>query len=373
MSAIEMKDAPSALGFYAKAVLNGFSAKGGALPTLTVSQRDVRIDRAHLTEYNRVCGFAVRDTLPSTYLHVLTFDLQMRVMTDKAFPFALLGLVHISNDITQLRPVRADEVLRFTTTATNLQPHDKGVTFDLLSKAFVGDEHVWTGVSTYLRRQAVAKDSGSTKRPSTAEARALVKAKKVGSANAYWQVPADIGRRYGAISGDRNPIHMYAVTAKLLGFPQAIAHGMWTKAAALAAMESILPKAYTVSVQFKLPVLLPAKVAFSNELSATKTSFTVADARKGKPHLAGTITDLAPAKAQPKAAPAVKAAPKAAPKAAVKAEAKPEVKAAPKTAAKPKPPAKAAPAAKPAATTKPKPASRAAVKPAIKPKAKPKA
>ena len=370
MSVIEMNDAPSALGFYAKAVLNGFSAKGGALPALTVSQRDVRIDRAHLTEYNRVCGFALRDTLPSTYLHVLTFDLQMRVMTDKAFPFALLGLVHISNDITQLRPVRADEVLRFTTTATNLQPHDKGVTFDLRSEAFVGDEHVWTGVSTYLRRQAVVKDAGSTKRPSTLEARALVKAKKVGAANAYWQVPADIGRRYGTVSGDRNPIHLYAVTAKLLGFPQAIAHGMWTKAAALAAMESILPKAYTVSVQFKLPVLLPAKVAFSNELSAGKITFSVADARKGKPHLAGTITDLAAAKAQPKAAAkpatAVKAAPKTAPRAAVKAEAKSAVKAA----AKPKAPAKATPAAKPAATAKTGSANKTAVKPAIKPKPK---
>ncbi len=357
MSVIEMKEAPSSLGFYAKAVLNGFSAKGGALPTLTVSQRDVRIDRAHLTEYNRVCGFAVRDTLPSTYLHVLTFDLQMRVMTDKAFPFALLGLVHISNDITQLRPVRADEVLRFSTTATNLQPHDKGVTFDLRSEAYVGEEHVWTGVSTYLRRQAVAKSTDTAKRPSTAEARALVKAKKVGTANAYWQVPADIGRRYGAVSGDRNPIHLYAVTAKLLGFPQAIAHGMWTKAASLAAMESILPEAYTVSVQFKLPVLLPAKVAFSNELSASKTSFTVADARKGKPHLAGTITDLTPAKAKPKAAPAVKATPKT----AAKTQAKPAVKAKPQAA----PTAKVA--AKPAA--KAKPISKAAVKPAIKPKA----
>lgn len=335
MSVIEMKDAPSALGFYAKAVINGLSAKGGALPALTVSQRDVRIDRAHLAEYNRVCGFALRDTLPSTYLHVLTFALQMRVMTDKAFPFALLGLVHISNDITQRRPVRADDVLRLTTTATNLQPHDKGVTFDLRSEGYVGDEHVWTGVSTYLRRQAVAKDSGNTKRPSTAEARTSVKAKKVGAANAYWQVPADIGRRYGAVSGDRNPIHLYAVTAKLLGFPQAIAHGMWTKAAALAAMESILPEAYTVSVQFKLPVLLPAKVAFSNALGASNTSFTVTDARKGKPHLAGTITDLAPAKAQPKAAPVVKAAAKTA--------------------------------------AKPKLASKTAVKPAIKPKAKPKA
>lgn len=352
MSVIEMKDAPSALGFYAKAVLNGFSAKGGTLPTLTVSQRDIRIDRAHLTEYNRVCGFAMRDTLPSTYLHVLTFSLQMRVMTDKAFPFALLGLVHISNDITQRRSVRADEVLRFTTTATNLQPHDKGVTFDLRSDAFVGDEHVWTGVSTYLRRQAVAKDASSTKPAGTSEPRAAVKAKKVGAANAYWQVPADIGRRYGAVSGDRNPIHLYAVTAKLLGFPQAIAHGMWTKAAALAAMESILPEAYTVSVQFKLPVLLPAKVAFSNALSAGSIAFSVADARKGKPHLAGTITDLAPAKAQPKAA-AVKTA-------AVKAPAKPRA------------PAKAA-AAKSVAAAKAKHAAKTAVKPAIKPKAAPKA
>jgi acyl dehydratase len=318
MSIIEMHKAPSALGLYAKALLNGFRAKGGTLPTLTVGQRDVRIDRAHLTQYNRVCGFTVRDTLPSTYLHILTFNLQMRVMTDKAFPFALLGLVHISNDITQRRPVRSDEVLRFTTTATNLQAHDKGVTFDLLSQAYVGDEAVWTGTSTYLRRQANNGAAATTPASKKTIEKKSTTSQKAATANAHWQVPADIGRRYGAVSGDRNPIHLYAVTAKLLGFPQAIAHGMWTKAYCLAAMESTLPEAYTVSVQFKLPVLLPAKVAFSNAVGINSTSFSVADAQKGKPHLAGTVTALNAVKtvkavvkkATVKAKPAVKPATK---------------------------------------------------------------
>ena len=346
MSVIELKGSPSALGFYAKALLNGFSASGGALPTLTVSQRDVRIDRAHLTDYNRLCGFAVRDTLPSTYLHILTFNLQMRVMTDKAFPFALLGLVHISNTITQLRPVRADETLRFTTTATNLQAHDKGVTFDLLSQAYVGNEHVWTGVSTYLRRQAAGKTLAKADKPS-------VKTKKTMSANAIWQVPADIGRRYAAVSGDRNPIHLYAATAKLLGFPQAIAHGMWTKAASLAAMESILPSAYTVNVHFKLPVLLPAKVAFSNAMTSDMIDFAVSDVRKGKPHLAGQVCALNPVKAIPETAaakPVAKAVTAAAPAKPKRATA---VKPAAKTAEK-SPVATAKPATKPSLKPAPK-------------------
>jgi acyl dehydratase len=50
------------------------------------------------------------------------------------------------------------------------------------------------------------------------------------------RAPADIGRRYGLVSGDMNPIHLSAPSAKLFGFRQAIAHGLWTKARALAAM-----------------------------------------------------------------------------------------------------------------------------------------
>ena len=103
---------------------------------------------------------------------------------------------------------------------------------------------------------------------------------------AHWRVPADIGRRYGAVSGDRNPIHLSGLGAKLFGMPGPIAHGMWLKARCLAELEETLPDAFTAEVRFKLPLFLPAQVAFGTE----GEGFEVRDAGSGKPHLAGSIT-----------------------------------------------------------------------------------
>lgn len=287
MTVLVLDRVPSTLSLYRKVVLGG-ARRGGELPSLQVELRDQRIDRAHLTEYNRVCGFTVRNTLPATYLHVLTFPLQMSLMTDARFPFALLGLVHVHNRIEQVRPVQMDEVLTFSTTVGNRQPHDKGVTFDLISEARVEGVVVWRGISTYLRRQATDKAAGSAPRPTP-----VMAASKDEAPSSFWTLPADLGRRYAAVSGDRNPIHLYALTAKLLGFPQAIAHGMWTKAAALAAVDGRLPDAFAIDVQFKLPVLLPAKLAFRSQATAEGGfDLSLRDARKGKPHLNATIRPL---------------------------------------------------------------------------------
>src|SRR5690606_3930770 len=111
---------------------------------------------------------------------------------------------------------------------------------------------------------------------------------------AIWRIPADIGRRYAAVSGDRNPIHLYPATAKLLGFPKAIAHGMWTKAHSLAAFEGRLPDAFELDVRFKLPVLLPAKAAFTSWQVEDGFAFELWDARTPKPYLQGGITARPP-------------------------------------------------------------------------------
>lgn len=286
MAVRELTSLPNSLSLYAKAVAGAPTRKGGDLPDLELVLANQVINKDHLAQYNRVCGFTLRDVVPSTYLHVLTFPLQMTLMTDASFPFALMGLVHVRNRIDQLRPVRSDEVLTFRTHVNNLQSHDKGVTFDLVSEAFIADEKVWIDVSTYLRRQkTTAAAEPSSEKPNK-------KVADVPTASATWIVPSDIGRRYGSVSGDRNPIHLYAITARLLGFPQAIAHGMWSKAACLAALDGRLPDAYSVDVQFKLPILLPAKVAFSSEPLTRGFRFAVHDARKGKPHLSGRIKAL---------------------------------------------------------------------------------
>ena len=52
-------------------------------------------------------------------------------------------------------------------------------------------------------------------------------------------------------------------------------------------LESSLPDAFTVSVRFKLPLFLPAQVAFGTDGGA----FEVRDASSGKPHLSGELSE----------------------------------------------------------------------------------
>lgn len=285
MSVRELEAPASAATLYSRALLGALTGKkGSALPDMQLVMRDVKIDRERLAAYNRVCGFSQRETVPATYPFVLAFPLHMEIITGPEFPFAAMGLVHIRNSITQHRPLAASEKFTITVTPANLRPHDKGQQFDILTTLSVDGETVWESVSTMLRRGG---GGGGDSKPAAPKAAAAPAPTPL----VQWTVPADIGRRYGAVSGDRNPIHLYAFTAKLFGFPRAIAHGMWTKARCLAALESRLPDAFTVDVQFKLPVLLPAKVAFHSEPRADGgIDFSVNDARSGKPHLAGTVT-----------------------------------------------------------------------------------
>ena len=237
----------------------------------------VRTDQEHLAAYNRVCGFRLTDELPATYPHLLTYPLQIKLMAGADFPFPLVGSVHVANRITQSRTLRLDEELDLRVHLENLRDHPRGRQFDVVGEALVDGEVVWTDVSTYLRRGGPGDRSA---RPEQSEPP---------KPTAIWHVPADIGRRYGDVSGDRNPIHLYKLTAKMFGFPRAIAHGMWTKARCLAAFEGRLPDAHTVDVAFKLPVLLPAKVGFTARENDGGWQFDLVDAKNGKPHLTGTI------------------------------------------------------------------------------------
>jgi acyl dehydratase len=105
-------------------------------------------------------------------------------------------------------------------------------------------------------------------------------------------VPGDVGRRYAGVSGDRNPIHLHPLSARLFGMSRPIAHGMWTKARCLAALESELPDAFAVDVRFKVPVQLPGKVDFASWREGEAREFALHDAKKGKPHLSGRLEPL---------------------------------------------------------------------------------
>jgi acyl dehydratase len=283
VGATALTSSPSLGPLYAKAGLLGQLHRGSELPDSVYTLDDQTVSPEHLLAYQKVCGFRVTDVLPPTYLHVLAFPVSVALMTERAFPFPLIGLVHVNNSITVLRPVRAEESVSFTVRAAHLRPHPAGRQLDLLAEATVDGDVVWSSRSTYLRRGGASTSSeerGPKQHAPSAPsgAAALVK------------VPDDIGRRYGGVSGDRNPIHLYGLTAKAFGFRSAIAHGMWLKARTLAAMEGRLPDSFTADVAFKTPVFLPSTIAIAAQAAATGWDLDVRNSRSGKPHLTGTIT-----------------------------------------------------------------------------------
>jgi acyl dehydratase len=277
MLVTELDSEPNLTVLFGRAAARGLRRSAGTdvLPDNGYARTDVRIDRSHLAAYDRVCGFRLGDEVPVTYPHLLVFGLQVALMTSDGFPFPMIGLVHVANRITQHRPVRADESLVVRVHAANLRPHERGTQFDMVSQVLSDGEPVWAETSTYLRRggSGGAADRERSTPTSTKPA-------------AVWRIPDDIGRRYAEVSGDHNPIHLHAVTARAFGFRRAIAHGMWSMARCLAFFEGRLPAACTVDVRFKLPVLLPATVA----LTVAEDGFDLRDRRTGRPHLTGRLS-----------------------------------------------------------------------------------
>src|SRR5690606_5013640 len=97
----------------------------------------------------------------------------------------------------------------------------------------------------------------------------------IAGTGAEWKLAGNLGRRYASVSGDHNPIHLYPLTAKALGFKRQIAHGMWSKARCIATFETRLADSATVEVEFKKPIFLPGKVAFGSSLVDAGIDFSL--------------------------------------------------------------------------------------------------
>lgn len=238
----------------------------------------VTVDSNHLARYRKLCGFTDDARLPATYPHVLAFALQMKLLTEPDFPFPLLGLVHLENRIRVIRQLAGLGPFTLSVEASNLVPHDKGAVFSVITRLEDQLGPLWEGDSRLLCRGM--KLDGPTIGRSEPDRPPM-------DDLAQWQAPANIGRRYARISGDYNPIHLCTLSARPFGFPRAIAHGLWNKARALAALQAHLPASgYSVEVRFQKPVLLPAHIRMRASMPAAQGQFELLG-KEDVPHMAG--------------------------------------------------------------------------------------
>jgi hypothetical protein len=252
-------------------------ARSAELEDRELVVRGVTVDLDHLAAYNRVCGFRLGDALPATYPHVMAFPLSLAVLAEPSFPLPLTGIVHVANRIEVLGPVRVSDTFSLRVRAQRLRPHERGRQVDVVAEAFTDGSCVWRGRSTYLHRTGHGSGGPPPDRATVA-------------ARSLWRVEHRTAKHYRGVSGDRNPIHTSRVMARLAGFRRRIAHGMWTKARCLAALEGRLPGTFTVDVRFLRPILLPGTVAFAAERAGDGWDLAVWNAVDSTPHLRGAIT-----------------------------------------------------------------------------------
>ncbi|MEU4340000.1 MaoC/PaaZ C-terminal domain-containing protein [Nocardia sp. NPDC023852] len=283
---ISLTEPPKNSSLFVKAALGAVpvplvSARKSTVPDRAVQLDGLRVDPDHLAAYCRATGLRFGDALPLTYPFILTFPLAMQLVVARDFPFVAVGAVHAQNLIARSREISVSEPLDIRTHVENLREHPKGLLVDAISDVKVGRELVWHQVTTFLHQQRTSLSGGPKPEPKPDEVpppplRTL-------------RVDQKTITRYAAASGDHNPIHTSALGAKAFGFSKTIAHGMWSAATVLGAIEGRIPETTTYEVKFGKPILLPSTVNLYADQADGGWDLALRHPKKGYPHLAATL------------------------------------------------------------------------------------
>ncbi|MEN9774708.1 MAG: hypothetical protein RL322_1778 [Pseudomonadota bacterium] len=276
------------------------TAPRGARPARSVVQPhawtvpDLWIDSDRMRRYQSLCGgLETSSTVPPLFPQVLAFPLLMHDLASSRYPWSALGVVHLGNDIEASRPIQPGEVLNVTLRGGGLISHPRGQAFETQLQFNQGEIEVWRSTQTFLRlgvrnpvgpawdeQRALGGKVSDAGHPAT---HALV---RIGAFDA----PSQIGRRYAPISGDFNPIHLSKWSARMLGFDQAIAHGLWSLARALAVLGIEAPQAgHRLRTVFASPIRLPSSVSVWALREGGVLNFEVRDQAGERVHLKGSF------------------------------------------------------------------------------------
>lgn len=288
---IQLMRSPSIMSLYREALLaRGSKTSNPQLPKTKITLRDIKADINATNRYRKLCGFPLGDNkLPITFPHILAFPLHLKLMLLKGFPFGLMGMIHVRNEITQYRAIKTHETMDVRCFFSGLLKTSKGYEVDITTEVYISGEKVWESISKNLVRRKTDVPSRLKQQETALDPDKIIKE--------VWYLPSSLGRRYSRISGDSNPIHLYRASAKVFGFKGHIAHGMWTKARIASALYNQLgSEACKITVDFKLPIFLPSTIQLKYILNKDKIEFEVREESGIKPHLKGEITALSPPK-----------------------------------------------------------------------------
>jgi hypothetical protein len=218
---------------------------------LTSSYMLPAIDAAHVARYCAALGFAP-GAVPLTWWYLPVQRAHMATMLGDTFPYRLAGMVHVENELVAHAAPPVNQPIRLDTRIDILPPTSSGAVYCALeTTGSAGGERIFTCTSKYLavrgQRSGQGARASSDKRP----------AAQPGSVIDSWTLPPSSGRAYARVSGDWNPIHLTRWSARLMGLPAPIIHGMHSVARSCAALEAAADRRVgAITVRFTAPITL---------------------------------------------------------------------------------------------------------------------
>lgn len=234
-----------------------------------------RIDGAQLRRYREAFGFE-GEGIPLTWWYLPAQRAQVATMLDEAFPFRLPGTVHTGNVLRAHAAPDPDAPLLLATSVTVMPPGENGAVLAVLETR--GEQHgrpVFDCDSTYLMVRGRARKDGRPLEAPLPEC-------------CGWEVGPRCGRRYAALSGDWNPIHLWTWSARLMGMRQPIIHGMHSLARACAELERLHGRRVgELEARFRAPVPLGSLLSLGADGGADHEAGRFTVAREGRIAVSG--------------------------------------------------------------------------------------
>jgi len=255
------------------------AAAPGVLPPLRSEFILPALDRDEIARYGAALGFT-GGAVPLTWWYLPVQRAHMATLLSDAFPWRLAGIVHVENTLSAHAPAPFDTPLLLATRIDILPPTASGAVYcDLETVVSANGERILTCTSKYLAVRGQRSGKVRGERPLVVP----------GAVIDSWTLAPSSGRAYARVSGDWNPIHLTRWSARLMGLPAPIIHGMHTLGRTCAALEKNAGRRVAaIAVRFTAPVPLGATavltqgvqldryVLFCGGVAAADGSFTLA-------------------------------------------------------------------------------------------------
>lgn len=199
-----------------------------APPELWHTAGEIRISPAQVQSYLAVTDGidlvgAPGGLLPPLYFTTWFLRPYLNVLSSDALSLNLLGIVHLENELRVHRPLTRSDRITCRVGLESLERNERRVLIAVRCENLVGGELGSESRSLILARLG----RGGTRTKKEPEAQ---------PDRSDWNTlrdlrfGEDLGRRYGLLTGDVNPIHLHRLTSQAFGFRRPIAHGFCLKA-----------------------------------------------------------------------------------------------------------------------------------------------